>query len=153
MNQPIGWKDHHLSEIWQCFHSNVDFFFSFKKVEGWMTNTKLKSLSDRLKWNWYIHTKGKTVWCWRRTVYYTWEFIRKISIFFWILMKIFKTSKLIYTSEHLWTVINYLQNRSCSFLKTSRLGLTLQFMNINIRNSSMLTIICDYMMGWILWRT
>ena len=22
----IGWKDHHLSEIWQCFHSNNNLF-------------------------------------------------------------------------------------------------------------------------------
>ena len=61
--------------------------------------------------------------------------------------------KLIHTSEHLWTINNYLQNRSCSFLKTSSLGLTLQFLNRSIKNSSMFTIIFDYTMGWILWRT
>ena len=132
------------------FHCDIGCFHLKKLTAEWsIQNSNLY----RIDWN-ETDTKGKTVWCWHRTVYYTFEnLFGKYAFYLESKWKFLKTSKLIYTSEHLWTINNSLQNRSCSFLKTSRLGLTLQFMNLNVKNSSMFTIICDYMMGWILWRT
>ena len=52
----IGWKDHHLSEIWQCFHSNndVDDLRAREREEKGTTNSRL---SDDEKW-----TINKKVW-------------------------------------------------------------------------------------------
>ena len=51
----IGWKDHHLSENWWCFHSNNDVF----TLKSWRLESKRTRVRE--KWNQKFPTQGKSL--------------------------------------------------------------------------------------------
>ena len=44
----IGWKDHHLDKIWQCFHSNIDVL-TFKNIKKKMKTRDRENKNKRQK--------------------------------------------------------------------------------------------------------